>query len=79
MSDAALYDVFLSHNSHDKPLIEQIALRLVSEARLRPFLDKWHLIPGVEWQWELEDALRQSNTVAVFTGSSGMRHRSYER
>lgn len=33
---------------------------------LRPFLGKWHLIPGVAWQPELEDALRRSKTVAVW-------------
>lgn len=65
------FDVFLSHNSHDKPLVEKIAQRLVGQAKLRPFLDKWHLIPGVEWQPELEDALRLSKTVAVFIGPSG--------
>jgi hypothetical protein len=70
MSEASLYDVFLSHNGHDKPLAEQIAQRLVTEANLQPFLDKWHLIPGAEWQGELEDALRRSKTVAVFIGSS---------
>jgi hypothetical protein len=71
MSEATFYDVFLSHNSHDKALVEQIAQRLVDEAKLRPFLDKWHLIPGVAWQPELEDGLRRSKTVAVFIGPSG--------
>ena len=71
MSEPSLFDVFLSHNSHDKPLVEQIAGRLIEEAKLRPFLDKWHLIPGVKWQSELEDALRRSKTVAVFIGPSG--------
>ena len=62
------FDVFLSHNSHDKPLVEQIAQRLVDEAKLRPFLDKWHLTPGEPWQTELENALGRSKTVAVFIG-----------
>ncbi len=45
---AARYDVFLSHNSADKPAVEEIARRLVA-AGLQPFLDKWHLIPGQPW------------------------------
>lgn len=62
---------FANHaSSHDKPLVEQIAQRLVDGAKLRPFLDKWHLIPGVERQPELDDALRRSKTIAVFIGPS---------
>ena len=34
------YDVFLSHNSIDKPVVEAIAERLEKQANLRPFLDK---------------------------------------
>jgi hypothetical protein len=44
------YDVFLSHNSADKPAVEAIARRLREEGGLTPFLDKWHLIPGEPWQ-----------------------------
>lgn len=66
------FDVFLSHNSADKPLVEVLARRLREEAGLSPFLDKWHLIPGEPWQEALEEALTQSATVAVFIGPSGI-------
>ena len=39
------FDVFLSHNSRDKPLVERIAERL-KRARLEPWLDAWCLVPG---------------------------------
>ena len=65
------YDVFLSHNSADKPAVEEIACRLV-EASLQPFLDRWHLIPGQPWQEALEQALDQSRTCAVFLGPNGV-------
>ena len=42
------YDVFLSHASADKPEVEYLARKL-QEARIAPFLDKWHLIPGEPW------------------------------
>src|SRR5262245_60101381 len=67
-----LYDVFLSHQSGDKPLVEIIAARLVDEEGLRPFLDRWHLIPGEPWQEALEDALDRSGNCAVFLGASGL-------
>lgn len=69
---AAGYDVFLSHRSPDKPMVERLAEKLVEEARLSPFLDRWHLIPGEPWQESLEQALNRSRCVAVFVGPSGV-------
>ena len=66
------FDVFLSHSSADKTSVELIARRLREEAGLNPFLDKWHLIPGVSWQEALEKALDDSATVVVFIGPSGV-------
>lgn len=66
------YDVFLSHNSHDKPAVEELARRLIDEAGLQPFLDKWHLIPGEPWQEALEEALDASHSCAVFLGPKGL-------
>src|SRR5215475_7097695 len=66
------YDVFLSHNSADKAEVEIIARWLAAaDVGLHPFLDKWHLVPGKPWVPELERALQQSATVAVFLGKSG--------
>jgi hypothetical protein len=70
--DEFKYDVFLSHNSKDKPAIEELAERLEDEAELKVFLDVWNLIPGDPWQESLEDALDKSRTVAVFLGPSGI-------
>lgn len=66
------YDVFLSHHSNDKPQVEILAARLEKEARLKPFLDKWHLVPGEPWQEGLEEALDRSASCAVFLGPSGL-------
>src|SRR5262245_5440219 len=66
------YDVFLSHTSADKDAVEALARRLVDEAALSPFLDKWHLIPGNPWQEELEQALDAARTCAVFIGPHGV-------
>lgn len=65
------YDVFLSHNSTDKPAVEYLAQKL-RKAGLEPFLDTWHLVPGEPWQDALEDALDQSRTCAVFLGPRGL-------
>jgi tetratricopeptide (TPR) repeat protein len=62
------YDVFLSHNSKDKPAVETIANLLGQKYSLRCWLDKWNLVPGEPWQEALEEALDECETVAVFVG-----------
>lgn len=65
------YDVFLSHSSADKPSVEHIGRMLIERSGLRPFLDRWHLVPGASWQPALDEAIGQSATVAVFFGPGG--------
>ena len=66
------YDVFLSHNRSDKVSVEQLAVRLEDETGLKPFLDKWHLVPGEPWQEAIEEALDNSAACAVFLGPDGL-------
>lgn len=66
------YDVFLSHNSKDKPVVEQIGRLLTKEYGLRCWLDKWNLVPGEPWQEGLENALDQCQTVAVCVGPAAI-------
>ena len=65
------YDVFLSYNRAEEGAVEAIAHRLRSEG-LRPFLDRWDLVPGRPWPEELERAHQASRCYAVFVGSSGL-------
>jgi hypothetical protein len=71
MVNETQYHVFLSHNSADKPAVEEIAQRLI-KAGLQPWLDKWNLIPGEPWQEAIEEALDSCATCAVFVGPSGI-------
>lgn len=65
------FDIFLSHNSADKPAVETLAHKL-RDAGINPWLDKWHLIPGTAFQYDLSDALRSCPTCAVFVGPKGL-------
>jgi energy-coupling factor transporter ATP-binding protein EcfA2 len=67
----ASFHVFLSHNSADKPAVEELARRLKTDG-IEAWLDKWHLVPGQPWQSALEQALADSLSVAVFIGPSGI-------
>ena len=66
------YDVFLSHNSLDKPAVEWLAKKLQKNVKIKVFLDIWNLIPGEPWQEALEEALERSRTTAVFLGPAGI-------
>jgi hypothetical protein len=65
------FDVFLSHNSQDKPAVREIKRRL-AERGVKAWLDVDELQPGIPWQQLLEDAIRGSKSVAVFLGASGI-------
>ena len=64
------FDVFLCHNSQDKPEVKKIARQLQQEG-LKPWLDEWELPPGSSWQELLEEQIEDIKTAAVFVGSSG--------
>jgi len=65
------FDIFLSHNSADKPAVEDIAHKL-KDAGVEPWLDKWYLVPGKTFQSGLTEALRSCRTCAVFIGPKGV-------
>jgi TIR domain len=48
-SDSVSYDLFLSYNSADHTLVEEIA-RKIRDEHLEPFLDRWYLVPGARWR-----------------------------
>ena len=61
------FDVFLSYNSRDGAVVTSIAKRL-KRAGIEPWLDRWSLTPGSEWQRELAAGLDASVACAVFVG-----------
>lgn len=65
------FDVFLAHNSQDKPQVETIAYKL-KQRGLKPWFDKWELRPGLPWQKALEEQIENINAAAVFIGPNGI-------
>jgi WD40 repeat protein len=63
------FDVFLSHNSREKPLVVRLAERLRG-AGVEPWVVVWRLTPGGRWQDELATGIRDSRACAVFIGPS---------
>ncbi len=65
------FDVFLSHNSKDKPNVRILKEKLV-ESGLTCWLDADELVPGGNWQTDLQMAILKSSSVAVCFGPAGI-------
>jgi len=65
------FDVFLSHNSQDKPAVWELAQALESRG-LRVWLDEEQLVPGRPWQEALEKTIQTAGAAAVLIGKSGL-------
>jgi tetratricopeptide (TPR) repeat protein len=70
--EKAAFDVFLSHNSKDKPEVRKIAEALRDGRGLKVWLDEWELPPGIPWQDELENIIRTVRSAAVLVGKDGL-------
>jgi len=65
------FDVFLSHNSQDKPAVRDLKQRLGAH-NLTCWLDEDELRPGIPWQELLEEGIKSSGSTAVLVGKDGI-------
>ena len=65
------FDVFISHNSQDKPAVRELAEALKVRG-LRPWLDEEQLRPGQPWQEALETIIQTTKAAAVLVGKDGL-------
>src|ERR1700756_5060288 len=66
------YDLFLSYNSADHRIVEEVAHKLADAGFKELFLDRWNLPIGTRWRPMLEKALGSSKAVAIFVGPGEM-------
>src|SRR3954451_13133685 len=59
MADRFTYDVFLSHNSKDKPRVRKLAEKLRAEG-LRVWFDEWVLKPGDDIYLAIERGIEEA-------------------
>lgn len=71
MENQTEFDVFLCHNSKDKPEVKEIGDRL-KQFGLRPWLDEQELIAGGRWLKLLQEQIVQVDSAAIFFGSHGI-------
>jgi hypothetical protein len=67
----ARFDVFLSHNSVDKPTVIELAT-ILRDRNLNVWLDAWELVPGKPWQQAIEDVIETVGSAAVLVGKDGI-------
>jgi metacaspase-1 len=62
--------VFLSYSEENRDFVEMLARRLQGDARLSFWFSPWHSIPGTPVQKQMEDALGEAQSCAVFISGS---------
>lgn len=70
VSDAEPFDVFLCHNSKDKPEVRTLKARL-NESGVTTWFDEDQLLPGQVWQNVLESQIESIKSCAVIVGPNG--------
>ena len=68
---SAEFDIFLSHNSHDKTEVLKLSHQL-KDLGFEPWVDAWNLVSGEQWLPKLEEALASCTCCAVIIGPHGM-------
>jgi eukaryotic-like serine/threonine-protein kinase len=69
-SNPEVFDVFMCHNSEDKPAVREIAKKLVKEG-VRTWLDEEQIRPGTSFQKSIGRQIESIKSAAVFVGENG--------
>jgi hypothetical protein len=63
--------VFLCHSSADKPVVRDLYRKLKADA-LNPWFDEENILPGQDWDLEINKAVRESDSVIVCLSRSSV-------
>lgn len=69
--------VFLCHASQDKPVVRELHRQLVAEPWIDPWLDEEKLLPGQDWNLEIEKAVESADAVIVCISSTSVAKEGY--
>ena len=68
--------VFLSHASEDKPMVRELCQRLKDDG-FDPWLDEERILPGQDWDIEIEKAVEAADTVILCLSSNSVSKEGY--
>jgi formylglycine-generating enzyme required for sulfatase activity len=69
--------VFLCHASQDKPKVRELYQRLESETWIDPWLDAEKLLPGQDWDFEIQKAIRAADIIIVCLSKESVSKEGY--
>lgn len=69
--------VFLCHSSSDKPAVRELYQKLHAEGWIDPWLDEEELLPGQDWDYEIDKALDNSDAVIVTMSTGSVSKEGY--
>jgi hypothetical protein len=69
--------VFLCHASQDKPVVRDLYKRLAVESWIEPWLDEEKLLPGQDWDLEIEKTLESVEVVIVCLSNRSVTKEGY--
>lgn len=69
--------VFLCHSSGDKPAVRELYRKLSAEGWIDAWLDEEKLLPGQDWDYEIEKALDASDAVIVTLSTGSVSKEGY--
>lgn len=69
--------VFLCHASQDKPVVRELYRKLLDEGWIDPWLDEEKLLPGQDWNLEIEKAVEDSDAVIVCVSTTSVAKEGY--
>jgi hypothetical protein len=69
--------IFLCHSSQDKPIVRELYQRLKAENWIDPWLDEEKLLPGQDWDLEIEKTVETADAVIVCLSNNSVTKEGY--
>lgn len=77
MSTPRRLQVFLCHASQDKKKVRELNRRLLAQPWIDPWLDEEKLLPGQEWDLEIQKAIRAADIIIVCLSKESVSKEGY--
>jgi formylglycine-generating enzyme required for sulfatase activity len=77
MTEPRKLRVFLCHASQDKPVVRDLYRQIASEAWIKPWMDDEDILPGQDWNLEIEEAVAFADIVIVCLSRAAVAKEGY--
>lgn len=77
MSDQRRLQVFLCHASQDKPRVRELYRRLSKELWIDSWLDEEKLLPGQDWDLEIQQAIHAADIILICLSKESVSKEGY--